>query len=275
MNTYLIYKETGKDSMYKIWHCVNYPMIIYTYSEGGSVVFADKLFPIKRGTLCYIGPKRFHYTMPDTPDEYVRSKIFFSNENFEKTLNALNASTTFSNQFTQNSDVCAIIDENNIEEVEALFNELNEIINDRQYSSAHYTSALIKLLVYIDKYALTSIPSPQTFFSSAISYINSNLNEKISVDEIAKACHISKYYFCRRFKQIMGLTVMEYILNTRLANAKVLLSSTDMTISEISERCGFSGFSYFSRVFKANYGITPNKFRKQETSSELRVHNKN
>lgn len=272
MSYTLMYKETGKDIMYKIWHCSNRPMIIFSHSDGGSIVFADKLFPIKRGTLCYIGAKKFHYTMPENPDSYVRSKIFCSNENFENTLKIIQSN--FNNKFGHDNEVCAIVDEDKIEEVENLFDTLNEAINDDQYASAHYTSAFIKLLIYIDKYALRYTPSPKTFFSTAISYINSNLNDKITVDEIAEVCHMSKYYFCRRFKQIVGYTVMEYILNTRLANAKVLLTSTDLAISEISERCGFSGFSYFSRVFKENCGITPNEFRKRGVVLESLTTNK-
>lgn len=261
MSYSLMYKIIGKDMMYKIWHCSNRPMIIYTYSDGGSVVFADKLFPIKRGTLCFIGAKKYNYTMPDNPESYIRSKIFCSSEQFEKILNVVQSD--FNNKFTPDNEVCAMVDDDKIEEVEAIFNELNAKSDDQQYTSAHYTSAFIRLLVYIDKYALNSVPSPKTFFSSAISYINSNLSEKITVDEIAETCHMSKYHFCRRFKKTIGYTVMEYILNTRLANAKVLLTSTDLSISEISEQCGFSGFSYFSRAFKENCGITPNEFRKQ------------
>ncbi len=272
MSYTLMYKETGKDIMYKIWHCSNRSMIIYMYSDGGNIVFADKLFPIKRGTLCYIGAKKFHYTMPENPDSYVRSKIFCSSENFENTLKIIQSN--FNNKFGHDNEVCAIVDEDKIEEVENLFDTLNEAINDDQYASAHYTSAFIKLLVYIDKYALRSALSPKTFFSSAISYINSNLSEKITVDDIAEVCHMSKYYFCRRFKQTVGYTVMEYILNTRLANAKVLLVSTNISISEISERCGFSGFSYFSRIFKESFGITPNEFRKQSVLSDSTTRNK-
>ncbi len=274
MNTYLMYKELGKDSMYKIWHYTNRPMIIYTYSDGGSIVFADKLFPIKRGTLCFIGANRVHYTMPDPAEGYLRSKIFCSNERFENILNAVISSEQFINRFAKDSDVCAIVHEDDLAEVEKIFEDLNEASVNKQYADAYLASAIIKLLIYIDKYAASTVTAPNTFFSSAISYINSKINEKITVDEVAQICHMSKYYFCRRFKQTIGLTIMEYILKTRLANAKILLGTTSLTISEISERCGFSGFSYFSRIFKENYGITPNEFRKQGLIAESHTQNK-
>jgi AraC-like DNA-binding protein len=61
----------------------------------------------------------------------------------------------------------------------------------------------------------------------------------------------------------MGMTVMEYVLATRIAEAKTLLLSEDLSISQISDRCGFSSVSFFCQVFKAKEGITAKKFRKK------------
>jgi AraC-like DNA-binding protein len=55
---------------------------------------------------------------------------------------------------------------------------------------------------------------------------------------------------------------MEYILATRIVLAKEMLQKTDLTVGEISERCGFSSISYFCRVFKQDTGRTPLGFRK-------------
>ncbi len=54
-------------------------------------------------------------------------------------------------------------------------------------------------------------------------YINNNYSKAISLEDICKEIHISKYHFCRKFKQVMGITVMEYILKTRVAAAKIFL----------------------------------------------------
>ena len=75
--------------------------------------------------------------------------------------------------------------------------------------------------------------------------------------------HMSKYHLCRRFKNITGFTIMEYILKTRLAAAKNMLKTESISITEISEKCGFSSVSYFSRVFKEHTGITAIAYRKE------------
>jgi AraC-like DNA-binding protein len=58
---------------------------------------------------------------------------------------------------------------------------------------------------------------------------------------------------------------MDYILKTRIAMAKELLCEADMSVTEISESCGFSSISYFSRTFKNETGMSPLKYKKRET----------
>ena len=55
---------------------------------------------------------------------------------------------------------------------------------------------------------------------------------------------------------------MDYILKTRLTNAKYMLKEDDISVSEIAEKCGFCSISYFCRVFKEHYNITPLAYRK-------------
>lgn len=97
---------------------------------------------------------------------------------------------------------------------------------------------------------------------TVIEYINSHVSEEISIDKISKACYISKYHLCRIFKKRMGLTVMEYILETRLTMAKELLQHGEIGITEIALTCGFCSPSYFSRVFKSHHGISPRQYTK-------------
>jgi AraC-like DNA-binding protein len=59
----------------------------------------------------------------------------------------------------------------------------------------------------------------------------------------------------------MGLTVMDYILETRLAMAKEILKEGSVSVTEVGSTCGFSRPAYFSRVFKERVGVSPKKFR--------------
>jgi AraC-like DNA-binding protein len=123
----------------------------------------------------------------------------------------------------------------------------------------------MRLLIYIDENAKGSVFGSQDFISRAIEYINCNITEDISIDKVCSAVHTSKYYFCRQFKKTTGLTVANYILKTRIVMAKNMLLNEEMTVGEVSEKCGFSSISYFCRVFKEDVGISPKQYKFSKT----------
>ncbi len=88
-------------------------------------------------------------------------------------------------------------------------------------------------------------------------------SEHYSLSEIAREYNISASSLSHQFKKITGSSVMEYLLFCRIATAKNLLTKTNLNISEIVEKCGFSDNSNFSRTFKKLNGISPLKFRQK------------
>lgn len=95
-----------------------------------------------------------------------------------------------------------------------------------------------------------------------ISYINSNYQEKISLEDIAKAGKVGKTGCCNLFKKYVNKTPNGFLTDLRLKKGVELLNETDKTILEISYEVGFSGASYFTETFRKNYGLTPKEYRK-------------
>lgn len=91
----------------------------------------------------------------------------------------------------------------------------------------------------------------------ALRIIHTQYMRKITVDELADACNVSKCYFCRIFRYATGRTAIQYITEYRLRFADAMLSNTKKNISQIAEECGFSDESYFSRCYKKIYGVSP------------------
>lgn len=98
-------------------------------------------------------------------------------------------------------------------------------------------------------------------FNPIIQYIDTHYAEELSLEKISELAHMSKFHFCRLFKQMTGHTVTHYINSIRIQNAERLLASSDLSVSEIAYTVGFQDTSYFSRIFKSIKGISPSKKR--------------
>ena len=97
---------------------------------------------------------------------------------------------------------------------------------------------------------------------SAVEYINSNFQLEFSLDELAKKFSLSKSFFSRKFKEVTGFGLFEYITLVRIKNAEKLLLKKDKSITDIAFACGFNDSSYFTLTFKKLIGTTPLKYSK-------------
>ena len=99
-----------------------------------------------------------------------------------------------------------------------------------------------------------------------LDYISEHYKETITIEELAEILHFSPQYFMRFFKKYTGMTCLDYINEYRLNTAAKLLLETNWTISEIAEEVGLGNVSYFNRLFKRKYEMTPREYRKKVES---------
>ncbi len=92
-------------------------------------------------------------------------------------------------------------------------------------------------------------------------FIEEHLSEELTLETIARNFFLSPYYFCRLFKRLTGMTVMEFATSLRINKAKEILEKTNLPISEVARAVGYSDPNYFSRVFKKLTGMTPSRYR--------------
>ena len=95
--------------------------------------------------------------------------------------------------------------------------------------------------------------------SNIIQYINLNIGEELSLDELASRFYLSKYHLLREFKKYTGYTIHQYIQKKRLILARTLLRE-NIKISEIIIKCGYGDYSNFIRAFKKEYGVSPKRY---------------
>jgi len=107
-----------------------------------------------------------------------------------------------------------------------------------------------------------------------LGYIDANLERKITIDQLAKAAHISRSHLCYLFKVETGEAPMQYIRRRRIERARYLLEQTGLSIKEIRSRVGLADRSHFTRGFKEAFGVTPSEYRQMLFESSESDYNK-
>lgn len=121
---------------------------------------------------------------------------------------------------------------------------------------------LFNLLAASAVYADTNDGAHNATVAAAVEYIRAHYAEPITVDDMLRALPLSKYYFIRTFRRVMGTTPYSYLTVYRINHAKVLLRSTRQSIEQIAEDCGFRDASNFIAHFKKCIGQTPAAYRR-------------
>lgn len=97
-------------------------------------------------------------------------------------------------------------------------------------------------------------------------YINEHLHQDLKLDEIAAIVQISPYHFLRLFKQRLGITPHQYILQRRVNQAKNLLQHGQLTLADIAIQTGFCDQSHLTRCFKRMVGVTPKQLLRSQSA---------
>lgn len=118
------------------------------------------------------------------------------------------------------------------------------------------------------KEAMRKTEQPLDVVELAQNYISEHFAEEISLEEIAGGAYVTPNYLCYIFKMKTGMTPMRYLTVYRMRRARALLENTDLRITDIMQACGYNSSSYFSTVFKAEYGYTPTRYREQVVKGE-------
>ena len=100
--------------------------------------------------------------------------------------------------------------------------------------------------------------------ASAVAYISERFRYPMSLEDLAAHAAISPYYFTRVFRQETGVTPHQYLINTRLANAKFLLRTTEDSVKDIAINTGWGSESTFCTAFRKAVGVTPSAYRKRK-----------
>lgn len=231
--------------------------IQYVINGKGEYFINNKLYKLRKNTLFLLPKKRNHYYKADPMDPYDYYWIHFNGSGFENFLKAIHLSEDF--------PVLYDVENPNIE------NRFAELLETCLMQTSPHQNLLILSKCYALLFELLSgtktaaQPMLNTFLPAveqAVNYIAEHFTEKISLNDIAHFTHSGKCYLADIFKKSTGLSPIQYLIQYRISYACQLLK-TNMTITEICYKCGFSELTNFLIRFKKIIGCTPTQYRKK------------
>ena len=265
VDVHRIAKQSKDDGEYIDQH--THPFFHYTYvlSGVGLIKIADYQIEAKQRTLAMVPPETMHAIYGI--DKLSTMEIKFS----------CNPNLTL---LTSNFGYC--IQEVNGYEDFLIKDVFSEAIKNRNHFEQMINVRILELLIRIarrqksgiymtvpddmehDLFALQDIAKPGQILE-IIRYIDCNIDQPLRVSELAAEFGYSENYFSAMFKKVVNCSPTHYIAIKRVEKAKVMLLSSSMSVTEVSQHLGYDNLHYFSRVFKKITGISPINYSSRYT----------
>ncbi len=144
------------------------------------------------------------------------------------------------------------------------FSLMAEQFAKKEYLYSEYISSLLKGYVTEAIISTRYDRTPESM-KKLLAYLSSHYLESLSNSDIAEAFSFHPNHLSRIFKEYTGKTLHSYIIGLRLQKANKLLLTTSEPISSIAEMCSFDSPAYFIKCFKKHFGVSPNKYRNENS----------
>ena len=244
---------------------------IFVHQGSGSVIVDQNIYSFGPGTLMYFQPFQLHQVKAELKSGYyVRSKTLFEPSLIYPFLGSFVSLQHFYRYLWEGQLTHQVVQvPGYTSEFEALFS-LYPRIQPVTAGSLEGFGLFIAVFFQLVKncwQTATDTTSVQTklrhihYAEHIMRWINVHFRKEFSLSKLADELHLSNYHISHLFKKATGSTITEYLISRRLREACVLLTSTQLSIQTISQEVGISNFSYFCRLFKTKYNMTPAQYR--------------
>lgn len=235
--------------------------ILHFIKKGKGIYKVDnQTYEVSEGDCFLVPPRLLSYYEADENDPYTYWWIGFNGIDAEKILEKigfLNSKYVIKVKKYQKiiSMIEKLIDDTNK-------NETNEYV----FIATLYL--IISEMLVEQEYIENNI---KDYVEEAIEYINLNYDKDIGVDDIARKIGIERTYFYRLFYKKMKESPQEYLIKTRIENAKVLLCNSSYSNNDIAKKIGYSNYASFIKIFKEKTGMTPSNYRKLRVKEKIMI----
>lgn len=228
-------------------------LIIYTVAGEGKLTYRGKDYVLKQSTICFIDCRDYQYyqTVQDTWDFY------WVHIYGEQVL-------SYFSDFSSSESVICATEGNSIQFIIERIIQLqkNKLISTEIIVAREIINLLTEMLIEKLQINFDVIDDIPPYIIEMQAFIDKSYAENIKLDYLSEKFLVSKYQLSKEYKKHIGLSPIDYLIDTRINKAKELLKYTDYNINEISELVGIHNTTHFINLFKKRVGYTPLQFRK-------------
>lgn len=248
----------------------------YFFLEGNVSIRIDGTeYPLKTGNMILIPPGVAHQAIIHNTDIPYRRFVFWISKSFYAKLSEVSEDYGYLMQKAQTDGrYISYYDVIAFNALQAkIFRLIEEIHSERFGKTAQISLCVQDLLLHLNRTAYEEanpnvMEKEQELYELLLQYIETHLDEELSLDSLARAFYVSKYHIAHVFKERLGLSVHHYITKKRLSLCRdAILSCSE--INEACRLCGFKDYSSFFRSFKKEFGMSPKEYKEQFLSETL------
>ena len=242
-------------------HFHEYYEIEFFFDGTGTHYLNGNSIPIGRGYISLTTPKDFHSFHLSENEELKLFNIGFTNTNISKELLNRISETPYAIQGTLDEDTVYALQHL----FELLFREFQNLTENFHLTQRALLDAIVCIMFdHIPQINTNNIQQPKTV-NEVLQYIeNEFLNPSLSLVNMADKLNKTQNYLGKIIKIYTGLSFNQYLNQKRLDYAKHLLKKDNISIQEAAISSGFSSTSYFIKLFRKEYGITPNEYKESK-----------
>lgn len=243
--------------------------LLLVLSDCASVQLDREIFPVRKNTLLMFTTGDLHRMLTKAGIDYDRYVLYLVPEQVDAfSTEQTNLLECFYRRPVSTAPILPLTDEQ-VQILLPLFCQLDEV---QSHEKPMFGDDLLKrfllcqILVHANRFYrehnhLSGLQPGPSFrvVNTVIHYVAEHYTEPITLSDLAQTVFLSTHYLCRLFKQVCGVSPMEYVANLRMTKAKELLIQ-GLSVEQTCEQVGYGNFSHFSRQFRQKVGISPRQY---------------
>ncbi len=267
------YKEEPIDSKIRFLHCHDGYEVLMMKRGNVDMQIEDRMITLQPGDIVLIPPYVFHFARQQSTDTYCRVVLNMKEALIQSLIASNESYRHITDVFYQTPDYHIHVNGSTLRQLIDLACALEAASGSKAdaYGATILSKSLLSIiLVILNRQAAassvapilpqTQAPSMPKVVTDVIHYVDQHLAGDLSVSGIAESVHLNSVYLTRRFRQYSGLSLQQYIIEKRLAEAKRMLRN-GQSPTEVCYACGFNNYSNFSRTFTNHVKISPRQYQ--------------